>query len=65
MQANENTARTPLLTARDVARQLMISRDNAIRIMHVYGLRLGRRWYITSAQLDRALDAMAESHIKY
>lgn len=53
----------PLLTPADVMEILGISRANATRLMRGYGIRLGRRYYITKEQLQDALNALAgQSH---
>lgn len=48
--------RDPLLTPADVAVRLGISTENAYALMHAHGFKLGRRYYITAARLDRVLN---------
>lgn len=52
--------RRRLLTPNDIARVLGISRDNAMRIMRIGGMKLGSRWYISQQKLNDTLDKMQE-----
>ena len=62
---NINARRELLLTPADVMQILGVGRDSAMKIMRAHGLHLGRLWYITRDQLNRALDQMAGSGIRY
>lgn len=55
--ADEVNARTTMLTAYDVMEQTGIGYHNALALIKVHGIRVGKRGYrISAAALARALD---------
>jgi hypothetical protein len=49
------SARRPLLTQVDLRDRLGLSYENAYRILHAHGIRLGKRLYITEERLATVL----------